>query len=885
MKNKIIIYLVFFISICEISSAEKYIFEVNKINLSNNGNLISAYDGKAISKSNDLTITAEKFKYTKDLDILEAYNGTALLKNKNLRIKFIKLKVNNKDFTFELTEGIIINDLKNLLNIESETILIDRKNNILTATDGVKVDDLKNLLNIESETILIDRKNNILTATDGVKVDDLKNLLNIESEKIVLDRKNNILTATDGVKVDDLENSLNIETKTIVLDKKNNILNSSTSTILKDKSDNIITTNEFKYELDKKKLIISKAKIKDINDNTFEIDSAYVDANKNKLIGKDVFLELNNSSFKENNDPRIAGKSIKHDKNITEVSKGIFTLCKKNDKCPPWQLMAEKITHNKKKKNISYKNVWLKIYDVPVVYFPKFFHPDPTVKRQSGLLMPTFKNSPNNETFLSIPYYKVLSENRDITISPRFYAKDQLMIQNEYREVNRSNKTNADFSFLTKKGGIESHLFYNYASKLNINRFDDNIFKLKIEKTSNDTYLKANKIKSPIINNYEVLETSLGLNMISSDLNINTNFIMYENLNEISRDRYEYIFPSIDLSKNLKNNTNLKGDFKLNSTNYIHNYQTNIIEKVNINDFIFNSTPKITKLGLKNNFDFIIRNSNTDADNSKTTKNKEDLYLSGLYQFNSTYPLFKKTENFRNLLTPKISLKLSPIHTKDLSKDEYKLDVNNIYNLNRLSSRQTLEGGMSLTYGTDYSINNEKDDREVLGIKIANNLRLKENDDLERNHQLGAKISNFFGEIKYSPNNYLTTKYNFAAKNNFNDINYENLIAEIKVNNFVTTFNYVNENNLDDKNSYLLNTTSYNFDESNNISFSTRSNKNTDLTEYYNLMYQYKNDCLAASIEYQKEYYNDREIKPSESVFLKLSIIPFGTTGTPNLKK
>ena len=855
MKNKIIIYLLFFISIYEISFAEKYIFEVNKINLSNNGNLINAYNGKVISKSNDLIITAEKFEYIKDLDILKAYNGSALLKNQNLKIKFIKLKVNNNDFTFKLTEGIIVNDLKNSLNIQSETIFIDRKNNILTATDNVKIDDLKNLLNIESE-------------------------------KIVLDRKNNILTATDGVKVDDLENLLNMKTETIVLDKKKNILNSSTNTILRDKFNNIIRTNEFKYKLDKNELIISKAKIRDIDNNSFEINSAYIDTKKNRLIGKDIFLELNKLSYDKNNDPRIAGKSINYDKNITEVSKGVFTLCKKTDKCPPWQLMAEKITHNKKKKNISYKNVWLKIYDVPVVYFPKFFHPDPTVKRQSGLLMPTFKNSPNKETFLSIPYYKVLSENRDITISPRFYAKDQLMIQNEYREVNRNSKTNTDFSILTKKGTMEGHLFFNYIGKLNTNRFDNNSLKLKIEKTSNDTYLKANKIKSPIVDDgYEVLETSLGLNMLSNDLNIDTKFIVYENLNRISRDRYEYIFPSIDLSKNLKNNTSLKGDFTLNSTNYIHNYQTNVVEKVNINDFIFNSTPKITKLGFKNKYDFIIKNSNTDGDNSETIKNKKDLYLSSLYQFTSTYPLVKKSDNFSNLLIPKVSIKLSPNHSKDLSNYEYKLDVNNIYNLNRLSTDQTLEGGMSLIYGADYSINNKKDDREVFGIKIANNLRLKENHDLERNHQLGAKVSNFFGEIKYSPINYLTTKYNFATKNNFNDINYENLTTEIRVNNFVTTFNYVNENNLDNKNSYLLNTTTYNFDESNNISFSTRGNKNTDLTEYYNLMYQYKNDCLAASIEYQKEYYNDREIKPSESIFLKLSIIPFGTTGTPNLRK
>jgi LPS-assembly protein len=51
------------------------------------------------------------------------------------------------------------------------------------------------------------------------------------------------------------------------------------------------------------------------------------------------------------------------------------------------------------------------------------------------------------------------------------------------------------------------------------------------------------------------------------------------------------------------------------------------------------------------------------------------------------------------------------------------------------------------------------------------------------------------------------------------------------------------------------------------------------------MMYKYKNDCLSASIEYRKNYYNDRDIRPEESIFLKLSVIPFGETSTPNLKR
>ena len=148
------------------------------------------------------------------------------------------------------------------------------------------------------------------------------------------------------------------------------------------------------------------------------------------------------------------------------------------------------------------------------------------------------------------------------------------------------------------------------------------------------------------------------------------------------------------------------------------------------------------------------------------------------------------------------------------------------------------------------------------------------------------KTSNFFSETTFDPIDFFNLKYSTSIKNNLSDISYENIITEFKVNNFVTTFDYVNENDINDENSYLTNTVKFIFDNSNNLSFSTRENKTADLTEYYNFMYQYKNDCLAASIEYNKNYYEDRDIKPEENIFLKLSIIPFGeVASTPNLKE
>ena len=68
------------------------------------------------------------------------------------------------------------------------------------------------------------------------------------------------------------------------------------------------------------------------------------------------------------------------------------------------------------------------------------------------------------------------------------------------------------------------------------------------------------------------------------------------------------------------------------------------------------------------------------------------------------------------------------------------------------------------------------------------------------------------------------------------------------------------------------------------MSFSTRKNKTKDLTEYYNFMYQYKNDCLAASIEYDKNFYNDNDVQQNENLVFKLTIIPLGETSSPNFK-
>ena len=176
----------------------------------------------------------------------------------------------------------------------------------------------------------------------------------------------------------------------------------------------------------------------------------------------------------------------------------------------------------------------------------------------------------------------------------------------------------------------------------------------------------------------------------------------------------------------------------------------------------------------------------------------------------------------------------------------------------------------------------KSDEYELLNFKIANNIRLQENEDLSNTNQIGQKTSNFFTETILAPSKNLNLRYQDSIKNNLSDINNEILTTELKFKNLISSITYLNENNTQNNNTYILNENKFKFKDNNQFMFSTRKNKKTDLTEFYKLIYQYENDCLAASIEYNKNYYSDRELKPEKSIYFKISLVTFGKKNNSN---
>ena len=92
---------------------------------------------------------------------------------------------------------------------------------------------------------------------------------------------------------------------------------------------------------------------------------------------------------------------------------------------------------------------------------------------------------------------------------------------------------------------------------------------------------------------------------------------------------------------------------------------------------------------------------------------------------------------------------------------------------------------------------------------------------------------------------------------------------------------YLEENKHIGSEHYVNSGVSLNLNNHNKLSFSTKKNFKTESTELYNLSYQYEIDCLKAGLVYRREFYQDSELEPNNTLMFTITFVPFGTVNTP----
>lgn len=134
-------------------------------------------------------------------------------------------------------------------------------------------------------------------------------------------------------------------------------------------------------------------------------------------------------------DTRIAAaQATRRGGNVNEFTDAKFTPCKSEGGMPPlWCISSRRIIHDQQAGTITYNDAQFEFFGQPVFYLPYFQHPDPSVKRRSGFLPPSFGTSSDLGFSTTVPYYFALAPNYDFTFAPRFLTKQGVLYQGEWR--------------------------------------------------------------------------------------------------------------------------------------------------------------------------------------------------------------------------------------------------------------------------------------------------------------------------------------------------------------------------------------------------------------------------------------------------------------------
>jgi LPS-assembly protein len=124
--------------------------------------------------------------------------------------------------------------------------------------------------------------------------------------------------------------------------------------------------------------------------------------------------------------------------NRLELGRAVYSpcdLCKDDPSKPPaWQLKAREMSDDKDLKRLEFRDATMEVDGWPVFYTPYMSAPDPSVKRASGFLMPTFGGSSTLGFHIATPYYQVLGPDADLTVTPRFTTQAGTVVAGDYRQ-------------------------------------------------------------------------------------------------------------------------------------------------------------------------------------------------------------------------------------------------------------------------------------------------------------------------------------------------------------------------------------------------------------------------------------------------------------------
>jgi len=598
------------------------------------------------------------------------------------------------------------------------------------------------------------------------------------------------------------------------------------------------------------------------------------------------------------------------DHNRLDLRNAVYSpcrLCEEDPTRPPlWQVKAVKVVHDKNRQTVEYSDAWLEVAGVPILYTPYMSHPDPTVKRKSGFLTPTFGSSVNLGSTITAPYFLNIASNADATLTPIFTDKEGIVVHGEYRHNFHEGEfrakgsitdatSSSESTFSTEEGtyGVRGHISaegrFDYDETwrwgFDVNRSTDSTYLTKFGFSADNTLQTA----SNSLESNAFVEGFRGRNYIKAESSY------FQDLQTTPRDNIPLILPLVDY--NHVSEPDRYGGTKTFDANFLSMTRDvgKDIHRASLRGGWqlphTSSSGHVTTVStsLMGDGYFIQDGTTTTTDNTFTGR----LFPQAALDWR--YPLASGDDKIHQLIEPIASVVVSPyggnpsnIPNEDSLNFEY--DDANLFSSNRFSGIDRVEGGPRLNYGLRWGVFGR--DGGNTSLLVGQTYRYKVDDTFGQGSGLDDNFSDIVGRLHVKPGNHLDMYYRTRLDKSSLDANRHEIdfltgVPALKFSSRYIFFNRQEDSEFPGREEISM-TLSSNINRIWRSTLSATKDLAADETRSMNLNLIYEDECFLFSTGLTRTFYHNQDLHPENAVLFRFvfktlgEITPSVTVLNPN---
>lgn len=590
---------------------------------------------------------------------------------------------------------------------------------------------------------------------------------------------------------------------------------------------------------------------------------------------------------------RVAGTGARRSNGVkTEVRNAVYSpcnLCEEDPTAAPmWQLKAVRVIHNSEEKRVEYRDAWLEVFGVPVIYTPYLSHPDPTVKRRSGLLAPSFSSSSELGFRVQTPYFWAIDEYQDATFTPMITTDGGSGAILEYNKNFEKGRIRANGSFVVEDPDRGERGYIDFESEYHINKTWR--AGLDVETASDDTYSRRYGFDTDsVLVSRGYLEGFKGKNYQS------VNAYAFDDLRSDSENRNSpVVLPIYDF--NYVGNRDRAGGI----TSFDFNAMNLIREKGDVSTRRISFRPRWDR-PFRGNYGELYNASVSlaaDGYHSSNVDQGDDSEFTGFAgrvlpraSLSWRLPLIRPGATFNNTVEPIVKVVAAPnvgrtslIPNEDSPEIEF--DETNLLSDNLFDGLDRIEGGTRVSYGMNWIVTGEKEGSASFFLGQA--YRPREDSNFGPGTGLDDNFSDIIGRIHFRPNKFADITYRTQLSSDDLAVQRNELTGTVGPSALSAKASYIFIGQQPDS--------EFEGREELNASVSSQINENlsTNFSSLYDiedsdlrslgLQVVYENECVKFTSQLTRSFFEDRDLRPEDRITFTIVLKTLGefTTGVLN---